>query len=120
MLSLALTTLALSGLAVSQAPPPAATPPTAAAAAVEAPPATNPTAASSATPSPASSATASSAASPSAKRRLLLLDLEAQGSSPENARVITGVLASLIGECDQAELVTSANMRKMMDLQASN
>lgn len=88
--------------------PPDATP-TAASPAVDAPPA----GAVSATPSADSPATANE------RPRVLVLDLAHVGVDAEAARLVSGIVASLAAENRDINVVTSADLRAMLDLEAT-
>jgi TolB-like protein len=53
------------------------------------------------------------------RTKLLVLDLGALSTEPENARVITGVVASIAGECPGADVMTGADLRTMLELSAA-
>jgi len=104
--------LALALLLATQAPapPPATTP---------APPvATTPAAVVEGAPTPAATAPATSTPTPT-RQRVLVLDLQGGGVAPEDARLITGAVAALVGENAQLDVVTGADMRQLVDISAA-
>jgi hypothetical protein len=50
---------------------------------------------------------------------LLLLDLQGVGVTSEDARLITGAVAALVGENAQLDVVTGADMRQLVDISAA-
>jgi hypothetical protein len=63
--------------------------------------------------------TVAPAPSPAARQRLLLLDLQGVGVTAEDARLITGAVAALVGENAKLDVVTGADMRQLVDISAA-
>jgi hypothetical protein len=50
---------------------------------------------------------------------VLVLDLQGVGVAAEDARLITGAVAALVGENPQLDVVTGADMRQLVDISAA-
>jgi hypothetical protein len=64
-------------------------------------------------------APASSPAPAAARQRVLVLDLQGVGVTAEDARLITGAVAALVGENAQLDVVTGADMRQLAEVAAT-
>jgi hypothetical protein len=68
------------------------------------------------TPAPSADATQ---AKPEQKARALVLDLNPVSTSADDARLLSGVVSALVAENEQLEVLTSSDVRRMTELEAS-